>query len=116
MRDAIAGGDAQLRDPQRAQAAVGLGDAGELEDGGRHDWIWRLTSSTMRLDAVRAAISIFDGREVADDRAVGDRRVDDRRQHAGVDAGADDRGRPSSTAIASVPIENTGLRAAAIRR
>ena len=49
----------------------------------------------MRLDAVRAAISIFAAARLHDDRAVGDHRVDDRRQHAGVDAGAEDRGRPS---------------------
>ena len=49
------------RDPQRPEAAVVLRNAGELEDR-RHDraeMTWRLTSSTMRLDAVRASISIL---------------------------------------------------------
>jgi len=47
------------------------------------------------------------GGKVTDDGAVGQERVDDRRQHACVTIVA---------AIASVPIEKTGLRAAAMRR
>jgi hypothetical protein len=56
--DAIAGGDAQRGDPERAQPAIRLRGAGKFQNRAGHDWIWRLTSSTMRLDR-RGGISIF---------------------------------------------------------
>ena len=102
-------------DAQRAQAAVVLGDAGELENRRGHEPISRLTSSTMRLDSERAAISILTRGEIAGDRAVRDHRVDDRRQHAGVDARAENR-RHHRHRHGEVAIEKTGLRAAAMRR
>ena len=101
-RRPLAGRDAQLlRSAAAAAPPKLLDDVRELEDARGHEPICRLTSSTMRLDAVSASISILMRGEVTGDRAVGNHRVDDRRQDAGVDAGAEDR-RTIVTAMASV--------------
>ena len=57
-RDVLGRGDAQVRDPERAQPAIIFGNADELENR-RHASRRRLTSATIRLDSSRAVISIL---------------------------------------------------------
>src|SRR5207244_12535970 len=58
-RDELALRNPQVRDPQWAEGPVLFCHAGKFKRSRRHDPICWLTSSTMRLDWMRAATSIF---------------------------------------------------------
>ncbi len=115
--DLLARGDRELRDAERPEALIILGNVRELEDrASRSGWTMAsLTSSTMRLDAASASISIFAAARL---QAIAPYAI----MPCTIGGST-----PVSTlapriaaimiaTIANVPIEKTGLRATAMRR
>src|SRR6185369_10211627 len=116
--DVLAGLHGEPGDPERAEAAVVLGDVRQFENRPRrcgHDSSRRFTSSTMRDEASSASTSIFRAATLQAMAPYASIPC----TTAGITPVSTLAPRIAATIVApmaSVPMEKTGLRAAAIRR